>query len=215
MVGSVRWVGCGVLVAVAGACAHGGTTSDHDPVVETMLVMSDLADADRGAVCASDRVEADRSLEALRTARSERVVTRARPSAAWVAGRGRDMNLSQASELTAQSVDRMQAEARSTEPGAGVRRARAMAFFEAYSEITSDRGVRSLRPGQPSPSEVRWAAADFATVWSDYFQSPEGSDEQALALDWLTGQAMAHPEMLVDYKSDFDRALNGLCLSSR
>lgn len=203
-----------LCVAALGACAHAASRVDRDPVDETMRRITALTDAQGGVVCAAERLESDRALRALLDSRSERDAGVAQPSGAWRLIRNQSMNLSQASEMMSQSFETAKSEARSTEPGAGVRSARAFAYFDAYSEIAANQGVRVLRRGQMSPAQASWAAAQYAAVWSEYYASPEGSEARGVALDWLTARSMAHPAVLVEYQEDFDHALRKLCMQA-
>lgn len=201
---------CATAVAVGG-CAHTSSGTEQDPVGETIRQMTALTSLDGEVVCAASHVESERALQALLDTRPERVATPARRSMAWTLAEAEDMNLSQVSEKASQSLAQAQSEARSMAPGASLRSARARAYFDTYAQVAGNPGVARVERGAPTPAELSWASAQFAAVWAEYFGSPEGSEERALALDWLTARAMAHPMILGAYRADFDRALEDRC----
>jgi hypothetical protein len=99
---------------------------------------------------------------------------------------------------------------RAGEPGARLRSYRAMQAFDAYADAAGSTGVRSVPAGEASPADAAWAAARYASVWTEYFGTEDAEARDQL-LDWLTTRSMDNGDVLRAYHDDFAATLRNAC----
>ena len=205
----ITWV---VAVAVSG-CAHGGFKAPEDPVEEARLRLDEILSAQGDVVCAARVVEGDWGLRALRGLGSNAPESWTPDTPAglrWRSYQASQMNLSQASAHRSAAL----ANAKTAEtnayygvPGAHLMGQYAMYQFDAvHAAITSRPAAR--RKGS---SSVTVAAAQYATVWTEYLSAEDAAEGRDQVLDWLTTRSMANLHELRTYHKDFLRALRKKC----
>ena len=206
-----------VLVAalpLLGACAHVALQQPDDPVEEARVLLSDLTGLEGApSQCAAEKVDQAWALTALRRSGAEEPARAGGGNQAWRNLRAGQANLSQASAATSGAWENQQSAAqaqRAGEPDARLRSYWAMRAFDSYVGAAESRGVRSVRRGEGSPADDAWAAARYASVWTEYFDTDDLEARNQL-LDWLTSRSMENHDVLTEYHGAFSAALRNAC----
>lgn len=202
-----------LAVLLGSGCAHGGFERPDDPVEEARLRLSALGATPDGALCAAERVDRGWALDALRASGPEEASRMAYAREEWRRTRAREANLSQASAAAAAAWDAKKvadAAQRAGDPDARLRSYRAMRAFDAWAGAAESRGVLGVRPGAASPSDEAWAAAEYASVWTEYFDTGDVETRNRL-LDWLTTRSMDNRDLLRAYHDAFAAARRNAC----
>ncbi len=193
-----------VLVAalpLLGACAHVALQQPYDPVEEARVLLSYLT-ALEGAPsqCAAEKVDQAWALTALRRSGAEEPARARGGNQAWRNLRAGQANLSQASAATSGAWENQQSAAQAQRRASPTRGFGATGPC-ARSTATWRRGEhgRAQRArGEGSPSDDAWAAARYASVCTEYFDTDHVEARNQL-LDWLTSRSMDNHDVLTDY----------------
>lgn len=198
-------------VLATGACAHLEYEAADDPVEEARLRLSSITGAEGDVICAAQSVERETGLQALRDNGVVQPLS-ANPQARWREFQARGMNLSQASTQMSQAWEngkKAQTDQYNGVPNAYLMGNYAMSQFDAAFGAASN--PRPPRRPRPERSEDSWARAQYATVWTEFFSAPAGSEERDRMLDWLTSRSMANLAVLRTYHEEFSGALKNAC----
>ena len=201
---------------ILAACAHAEFESS-DPATEVALRLDDITSAEGEPLCAAQRVDSQRMVEALFGIRTD--LEGAPEAARWYSrSPGTSGNLSQISSQAAAAYARGQqasGERREGEAGAAERMRAAQAQFNRYlSAASGSAGVRRVSAGGPRAStslERRGAAADYSTVWLEYFYRRDVGVEAGGILEWLRSRSQTDLEALRSYHDAFREALELGC----
>jgi hypothetical protein len=118
------------------------------------------------------------------------------------------MDLSQAGAIQARLMGQILQGSDAVQKGTKEATAWVSAAMWQYDEFSE----ALIRPsGGTTGGDERPSAVDFASVWRDYFSAPEGSDDRAALLEWLTSRSLRDPSLLRAYQAEFDKALRTKC----
>jgi hypothetical protein len=197
------------------ACAHSEFESS-DPATEVARRIEDITSAEGEVVCAAQRVDSQRMVAALfgihttvegktepAIRSGPRIPTRSGP------------NLSQISAAAAGALAGARQANGETGGLARYRQRTNEREFDRYMNLAT----RQVRPGMGfvrgagvrTSLEERGAAADYSTVWLEYFYRRDVGVEAGGILEWLRSRSQTDLEALRSYHDAFREALEVGC----
>ncbi|HSW30401.1 MAG TPA: hypothetical protein VLH75_13030 [Longimicrobiales bacterium] len=194
-------------VLVLGGCAHVAPGSPADPVEAAQARLETLLSSEGDVQCAAQAVVGPSERLALRADVLQRhpFASRSRRYRAWKVS---SMDLSQAGAIQARLMGQIMQASDAVQNGTKEATAWVSAAMWQYDEL-SKALIRA--PGGANGGDGRISAVEFAAVWRDYFSAPEGSDDRAALLEWLTSRSLQDPSLLRAYQAEFDKALRTKC----
>ena len=202
---------------ILAACAHAEFESS-DPATEVDRRLDDITSAEGEPLCAAQRVDSQRMVEALFGLRTdlEGTMEPAPRSGPRVRAPARTQNLSQVSAAAAGALASVQLANGETGGLARYQQLANQREFERYMNLAS----QDVRPGMGfvrgprarTSLEESGAAADYSTVWLEYFYRRDVGVEAGGILEWLRSRSRTDLEALRSYHAAFREALELGCV---